>query len=78
VLGKVTGVIMLAGVRNGLPIFEIPVREAKQVITGNGKASKLQFEIAVRNLLNQSKAIRPFHASDALGLALIGLYRHGK
>jgi len=78
VLGKVTGVIMLAGVRNGLPIFEIPVREAKQVITGNGRSSKMQFEMAVRNLLNQSKAIRPFHASDALGLALIGLYRHTK
>lgn len=76
VLGKVSGVILLAGCRSGLPVLEIPVREAKQVITGNGKASKIQLEIAVRSLLSQSKAIRPFHASDALGLALIGLYRH--
>jgi crossover junction endodeoxyribonuclease RuvC len=75
-LGKVSGVILLAGCRLGLPVMEIPVREAKQVITGNGKASKIQLEIAVRSTLNQSKAIRPFHASDALGLALIGLYRH--
>ncbi len=75
-LGKVTGVILLAGCKKGLPVIEIPVREAKQVITGNGKATKMQLEIAVRNLLNQSKAIRPFHASDALGLALIGLYRY--
>ena len=75
-LGKVTGVVLLAGCKAGLPVIEIPVREAKQVITGNGKASKMQLETAVRNLLNQSKAIRPFHASDALGLALIGLYRN--
>jgi crossover junction endodeoxyribonuclease RuvC len=75
-LGKVSGVILLAGCRLSLPVMEIPVREAKQVITGNGKASKIQLEIAVRSILNQSKAIRPFHASDALGLALIGLYRH--
>jgi crossover junction endodeoxyribonuclease RuvC len=75
-LGKVTGIVLLAGFKAGLPVVEIPVREAKKVITGNGKATKMQLELAVRNLLNQSKAIRPFHASDALGLALIGLYRH--
>jgi len=75
-LGEVTGVILLAGCKAGVPVSEISVREAKQVITGNGRATKLQLEMAVRNLLNQSKAIRPFHASDALGLALIGLYRH--
>ncbi len=75
-LGKVTGVILLAGCKAGLPVIEISVREAKQVITGNGNATKSQLETAVRNLLNQSKAIRPFHASDALGLALIGLYRN--
>lgn len=77
-LGKVAGIILLAGCRAGLPVVEIPVREAKQVITGNGKATKLQLEMAVRSLLNQKKAIRPFHASDALGLALIGFYRHDR
>ncbi|MFO7964235.1 MAG: crossover junction endodeoxyribonuclease RuvC [Desulfobacterales bacterium] len=77
-LGKVVGVILLAGCRAGLPVLEIPVREAKQVITGNGRSTKTQFEIAVRSLLNQTKAIRPFHASDALGLALIGFYRNGR
>jgi crossover junction endodeoxyribonuclease RuvC len=75
-LGKVMGVILLAGFRAGLPVMEISVREAKQIITGNGKATKIQLESAVRNLLNQATAIRPFHASDALGLALVGLYRY--
>ena len=75
-LGKVMGVILLAGSQAGLPIMEVSVRETKQIITGNGKASKTQLEMAVRDLLKQTKAIRPFHASDALALALVGLYRH--
>ena len=76
VLGQVTGVVMLAGVQASVPSFEIPVREAKQVLTGNGNASKIQLEIAVRHQLNHAKPIRPLHASDAMGLALIGLFRY--
>jgi crossover junction endodeoxyribonuclease RuvC len=74
-LGKVTGVILLAGCHINVPIKEIPVREAKQVLTGNGNATKSQLEKAVRHALKLEHAIRPFHASDALGLALIGLFR---
>ena len=77
-LGKVTGVILLAGCHINVPIQEIAVREAKQVLTGNGNASKAQLEKAVRHVLKLEEPIRPFHASDALGLALIGLYRHRK
>ncbi len=75
-LGKVTGVILLAGCHINVPIKEVPVREAKQVLTGNGNASKAQLEKAVRHALKLDRPIRPFHASDALGLALIGLFRN--
>lgn len=74
-LGQVSGVILLAGVRYGMSSVAIPVREAKQVLTGNGNASKIQLETAVRHLLGSPSPIRPFHASDALGLAIIGLLR---
>ena len=77
ILGKVTGVILLAGCRFHIPTVEIAVREAKQVLTGNGNADKMQLEKAVRDFLGQTFPIRPYHASDALGLALIGLFRHG-
>jgi crossover junction endodeoxyribonuclease RuvC len=76
-LGKVTGVILLAGCRAEVPVIEVPVREAKKILTGNGNASKAQLEKAVRYLLDLETSIRPFHASDALGLALIGLFRYG-
>ena len=74
-LGKVTGVILLAGQKCRLPVLEVPVREAKKVLTGNGNASKVQLEKAVRHLLAFANPIKPFHASDALALALIGMFR---
>jgi crossover junction endodeoxyribonuclease RuvC len=74
-LGKVCGVILLAGQLAGVPVVEVPVREAKQVLTGNGAASKMQLERAVRHELGCPQPIRPYHAADALGLALIGMFR---
>ena len=75
-LGQVTGVVMLAGWQAGVSTLEIPVREAKQVLTGNGNASKIQLEESVRHRLQHQSPIKPYHASDALGLALIGFYRY--
>jgi crossover junction endodeoxyribonuclease RuvC len=75
-LGQVAGVVMLAGSRAGVSSIEIPVREAKQVLTGNGNASKKQLEEAVRRRLDHNRPIKPNHASDAVGLALIGFYRY--
>ena len=77
VLGKVTGAVLLAGYQAHVPAVEIPVREAKQVLTGNGNCSKAQLERVVRRTLGHGEPIRPSHASDALGLALLGLFRFG-
>ncbi len=76
ILGKVSGVILLAAEQAAVPVKEIPVREAKQVLTGNGNADKEQLEKSVRQTLGCPGPIRPFHASDALGLAIIGLFRY--
>jgi crossover junction endodeoxyribonuclease RuvC len=77
-LGKVSGVVLLAGCKTDVPAVEVPVREAKQILTGNGNASKKQLEKAVRHLLKLQTPIRPYHASDAMGLALLGLFRFKK
>ena len=76
-LGKVTGVILLAGSKCDIPVIEIPVREAKQALTGNGNATKAQLEQSVRHVLNLSNSIKSFHASDAMALAIMGLFRFG-
>ena len=74
-LGKVIGVIMLAASRQKTAVLEVSVRSAKQVLTGNGNASKTQLEGAVRRFLKSDEPISPAHASDALALALLGLFR---
>ncbi|MDD9304219.1 MAG: crossover junction endodeoxyribonuclease RuvC [Desulfobacter sp.] len=77
-LGKVSGVLLLAAFKAGARIQEVSVREVKKIVSGNGSADKYQVERSVRHLLNHDGPIRPFHASDALGLALTGMYRYGK
>lgn len=74
-LGKVAGAVLLAGCRIQVPVLEIPVREAKKTLTGNGNASKVQLERAVRHFVKAAEPIRPHHASDAVALAVIGLFR---
>ena len=76
-LGKVIGIVLLAGNRSEVASIEVSVREAKKVLTGNGNASKLQMEMAVRHLLNLTTPIQSYHASDAVALALVGLFRYG-
>jgi len=77
-LGKVSGVLLVAAFRAGVKVEEISVREVKKIITGSGSADKLQVEKSVRNILKHGEPIRPFHAADALGLALLGYYRYGR
>ncbi len=74
-ISTVIGVLLLAATQSQVPVDRISVREAKQVLTGNGKASKDQLERAVRSILHLNQPVKPDHASDALGLALIGLLR---
>lgn len=76
-LGQVSGVILLAGCRKRIPVVQVPVREAKQILTGNGNAGKQQLEESVRRRLNHPGPIRPYHSADALSMALIGLFRWG-
>jgi crossover junction endodeoxyribonuclease RuvC len=74
-LGKVSGVILLACSHCGVDAKEVPVKEVKRVLTGNGNARKNQVERSVRHFLNRDEPITPSHASDAIALALVGLFR---
>nr|HID60094.1 crossover junction endodeoxyribonuclease [Desulfobacterales bacterium] len=76
ILGKISGIILLAGYHQDVSIVELPSRKVKQILTGNGNADKHQVERAIRHLLVRDGPIVPSHASDALGLALIGLFRY--
>ncbi|NVL90336.1 MAG: crossover junction endodeoxyribonuclease RuvC [Desulfobacterales bacterium] len=75
-LGKVCGVILLACYQCGITAMEVPVKEVKRILTGNGNAAKDQVERSVRHFLKRDRPITPSHASDAIALALVGLFRN--
>jgi len=75
-LGKATGVILLSAYKAGVSATEVAVREVKHVLTGNGNAGKEKLELTVRRLLKSENPIRSYHASDAIALALLGLFRY--
>lgn len=77
-LGQVTGITLLAAARLNIAAKTVSVREAKKILTGKGSASKQQLEMAVRDYLKHKTKITPLHASDALCLALIGLFRYNE
>jgi len=56
--------------------MELPAKEVKRILTGNGNASKDQMERAVRHFLKRDTPITPSHASDAIALAMVGLFRY--
>ena len=68
-LGHARGVILLAAVRAGLPVYEYSPREVKVAATGYGAAEKIQVEKMIKNILTLPDNIGN-HACDALAVAL--------
>ena len=76
-LGQVRGVVLLAGEKNGLGVFEYSPRLVKQTIVGYGNAEKHQVQEMVRILLHLKKAPEPHGAADALALAICHFHHAG-
>ena len=69
-LGEARGAIMAAAYRGGGGGVEATPAEVKQLIAGNGRASKEQVSMALKALLNFDRGKMPHDASDALALAM--------
>jgi crossover junction endodeoxyribonuclease RuvC len=64
------GVILLAGYKAGIPIFEYTPLQVKQAVVGYGKAEKHQVTDMVRRILGMKSAPKPDDAADAIAIAL--------
>jgi crossover junction endodeoxyribonuclease RuvC len=73
VLGHARGVILLAGARAGVPVFEYPPATVKKAIVGRGAALKPQVAFMVAKLLGLKMAPTPADAADAVAVALTHL-----
>jgi crossover junction endodeoxyribonuclease RuvC len=69
-LGRAQGVAIAAAFNRGIPVFEYAPLKIKQSITGNGRASKEQVALMLKNLLRYEEAPAYLDATDAVAAAL--------
>ena len=78
-VAQARGVIVLAAVKNNLPIYEYTPLQVKQAVTGYGKAEKHQIMEMVKSLLGLKATPKPDDTADALALAIChGHYSESK
>jgi len=68
-LGHARGVAIVAGVNQGVPIYEYEARKVKQAVVGTGAATKSQVQHMVKVLLNLPSNPQQ-DAADGLAIAL--------
>ena len=64
------GVLMLAAQQAKVPVHSFTPNEVKQVVAGNGHATKVQVQNAVRVRLNLNTVPNPPDVADAIAIAL--------
>ncbi len=69
-LGHARGVILLAGQRAALTIYEYPPSAIKKAIAGTGVATKEQIQFMIAKLLRLKEAPSPADAADGVAAAL--------
>lgn len=69
-VAQARGVILLAAINKGIPIYEYTPLQVKQSVTGYGRADKKQIQAMVKMMLHLEKTPKPDDAADALALAI--------
>lgn len=69
-VGEARGVILLAGKKNNLSIYEYTPLQVKIGITGYGKADKKQIQLMVKTILKLKEIPKPDDAADAIAIAI--------
>jgi crossover junction endodeoxyribonuclease RuvC len=72
-VSEARGVIMLAGVKNGLEVFGYTPPQVKMSVTGYGKAEKKQVQIMVQKILDLKEIPKCDDTADALAISFCHL-----
>ena len=73
-MGHARGVICLVAAQNEIPVFDYAATKVKKLLTGNGRAPKLQMQQAIQRELALSTLPEPADVADALAIALCHFY----
>lgn len=76
-VAQARGVILLAGIENGIPVAEYTPLQVKQAVVGYGRAVKNQVMEMTRVLLKLEKVPKPDDTADALALAICHAHTSG-
>lgn len=69
-VGQARGVILLAGAKAGIPVYEYTPMQIKQGVVGYGLAKKMQVRQMVKVLLNLPALPKKADSADALAVAI--------
>lgn len=72
---QVSGLVLVAGARRGLPVVLHTPTEVKAAVTGSGRADKSQVATMVTRILTLPEPPKPADAADALALAICHQWR---
>lgn len=76
-VAQARGVVLLAAIQAGIPIYEYTPLQIKNSLVGYGRAEKKQVQIMVRDTLKLSDIPKPDDTADALAAAICHAYSHG-
>ena len=74
-MGHARGVICLAAAQAGITVVHYSATQVKKILTGSGRAPKLQVQEAVKRELRLAVLPEPPDVADALAIALCHYYR---
>ena len=69
-MGHVRGAICLAAAERMIPVYDYAPTRVKNVITGNGRATKEQMQMSIAALLDLPEPPHPDDVADALAIAI--------
>ena len=69
-MAHVRGAILMVTAERNIPIVHYTPRQIKRMLTGSGKASKEQIQIAVMNEFHLQEILEPNDVADASAVAL--------
>jgi crossover junction endodeoxyribonuclease RuvC len=73
-MGHARGVICLAAAQAGIPVLHYSATQIKKILTGSGRAPKVQVQRAIQHELGLPQAPDPPDVADALAIALCHHY----
>ena len=73
-MGHARGVICLVAAQHQIPVYDYAATKVKKLLTGNGRAPKLQMQEAIQRELTLPRLPEPADVADALAVALCHFY----